>query len=497
MQRLLLVALVITSLALFAGAAEWTTLPLLALTLAAAVAAPRTTFCFPPSHRLLDAALIAACAIIALQLVPLPIAIRDALSPQAAGIVDALRFDRRVTGASFAPLSVDPRATGYALAAMVIATLTFWSARSAVAVSSVRWMVRAIVLVGGVLAVSALAFRAIDPTRIYGTWLPQAVGARPFGPFVNRNHFAGWMLVAAPIAAGYLLAHLRTHLRDDVLRMRELWKTLTRTWALPVMLSGLAMAAALLATLSRSALLGLAVAAVVMWHLGHSRLAGSGMMRRLVVLTALAALLLLAVVDIDAIAARFAATLADRPVDRVVIWRETLRVIGDFWVAGVGAGAYGTGMLVYQQTQVHMPHQREWVHFNQAHSHYLQVPAEGGVLMAAIAIAGVGALLWAGRRAMRDDRGPIALVRVGAAAGLAGIAAQSIWETSLTIPANAIICAIAAGLLLNPRRTSADHSVFEVNRSSAGAARARQGPARPSASRRRYSGRTGAETGRP
>ena len=42
-------------------------------------------------------------------------------------------------------------------------------------------------------------------------------------------------------------------------------------------------------------------------------------------------------------------------------------------------------------------------------------------------------------------------VRVGAAAGLAGLAAQSIWEVSLTMPANAVLAGVLAGLLLYQR----------------------------------------------
>jgi hypothetical protein len=42
-------------------------------------------------------------------------------------------------------------------------------------------------------------------------------------------------------------------------------------------------------------------------------------------------------------------------------------------------------------------------------------------------------------------------VRVGAAAGLAGLAAQSFWEVSLTMPANAVLCGVLAGLLLYQR----------------------------------------------
>jgi hypothetical protein len=47
-------------------------------------------------------------------------------------------------------------------------------------------------------------------------------------------------------------------------------------------------------------------------------------------------------------------------------------------------------------------------------------------------------------------------VRIGAAAGLAGLAAQSVWEVSLTMPANAVMAGVLAGLALSRRepRTS-------------------------------------------
>jgi hypothetical protein len=55
------------------------------------------------------------------------------------------------------------------------------------------------------------------------------------------------------------------------------------------------------------------------------------------------------------------------------------------------------------------------------------------------------------RRAVRADKGEMFWVRVGAAAGLAGIAAQSIWETSLIMPANAVMAGVLAGLAVHRR----------------------------------------------
>ena len=54
-----------------------------------------------------------------------------------------------------------------------------------------------------VLAMIQLAINpnAREFTLIYGFWRPKYVST-PFGPFVNPNHYAGWMLMALPLVLG-------------------------------------------------------------------------------------------------------------------------------------------------------------------------------------------------------------------------------------------------------------------------------------------------------
>ena len=100
--------------------------------------------------------------------------------------------------------------------------------------------------------------------------------------------------------------------------------------------------------------------------------------------------------------------------------------------------------------------QQAEVIFNQAHNHYLQIAAEGGVLVAVpacLALA-VFAAVRAGQPSSRIARrctssGPAPL------SGLVGVALQSLWETGLTIPANAALAAVLAAILLHGRRTAA------------------------------------------
>jgi len=84
------------------------------------------------------------------------------------------------------------------------------------------------------------------------------------------------------------------------------------------------------------------------------------------------------------------------------------------------------------------------------------VLAEGGLLLVTPVLIALGAALSLGRRAVRDDKGEMQWARIGAAGGLIGIAVQSIWETSLVMPANAILCGAVAGLLLYQRPRSGD-----------------------------------------
>jgi O-antigen ligase len=126
-------------------------------------------------------------------------------------------------------------------------------------------------------------------------------------------------------------------------------------------------------------------------------------------------------------------------------------MVRDFWMAGTGAGTYSEAMTHYQQTRMWVGSMNKWAHFNNAHSHYLQVVTEGGLLLTMPVIWALGALVLLGIRAVRADKGEMFWVRVGAAAALTGLAVQSIWEVALTMPANAVLAGVSAALLLYRR----------------------------------------------
>jgi O-antigen ligase len=106
-------------------------------------------------------------------------------------------------------------------------------------------------------------------------------------------------------------------------------------------------------------------------------------------------------------------------------------------------------MLVYQRSRLE-------VLFNQAHNHYLQIAAEGGLLVGVPVLLSLAAFARAGARRLWEDHSPMFWIRCGAAAGLIGVAAQSVWEVGLTTPANAALASVLAAALLHaPSRPEA------------------------------------------
>jgi O-antigen ligase len=114
----------------------------------------------------------------------------------------------------------------------------------------------------------------------------------------------------------------------------------------------------------------------------------------------------------------------------------------DFWRTGVGVGAFKRGMLVYQQGP-------RFVFFNHAHDEYLQILAEGGVPLAAVAavalVAGWREIL----SRLRADTTSMFWIRAGAASGIVAIGVQSIWHVGLRMPAAGVLFAIVAALALH------------------------------------------------
>lgn len=388
-------------------------------------------------HRVLDAALLASLVVVVLQLVPWPRYLVAVSSPGTLRTWDALTLQRH----SLLPITVWPLATGEALAVTFAAIAMFWCARELFRVQGIRRSIRTVALAGALASFAGLLQRKTGTALVYGFWQPLEQGAWPFGPFVNRNYFATWVLMAIPLCTGYLLARHPGRVARDLRPWRVRLAHALDGRGIWLMTAVALMTIALFASLSRSGVIGFAAVLIV-------GCAGSplrpGSRQRRVAATALvvvgATVLLWG--DVASLVDRIHNTQVLDPHERQAIWRDTLPLVRDHWLTGTGAGAYERAMLLYQRTD-------RTYYDNQAHNQYLQIAADGGLLLVVPALVGLLALIAGGVRRLRADRTGIFWIRLGAAAGLSGVLAQGFWETGLRAPGNAILSAVLAAILLH------------------------------------------------
>jgi O-antigen ligase len=207
------------------------------------------------------------------------------------------------------------------------------------------------------------------------------------------------------------------------------------------------MSLSLVMTMSRSGMTALALAILVT---GCFIVRGGGSRTRRA--TAWAYLILLVAVTVawagtDAIAARFAQTDWSEFNTRRGAWTDAWNIARAFPVAGTGLNTYGTATLVYQQHDLAQ-------HYAQAHSDYLQLAAEGGLMLVLPAFA---ALVFFIRDVVRrfgeDDPGSTAWwLRSGAVTALLAVALQEAVDFSLQMPGNAALFAVVCALALHQPR---------------------------------------------
>lgn len=373
----------------------------------------------------------------ALQCVPLPSGVCRWLSPGG----EVFFGVGSVLGVRQA-LSIDPQATFVTLAWLVALIVLFIGTARALRVVGVVSIARGIIGLGVLVALLGIIGSSTSSREVYGFWAPR-YDAGPFGPFVNENHFAGWMIMVLPLSVGYLcggVAAGTTGVSRDW-RRRLLWLSTPAANELALVAMGATlMGVALVLTLSRSGITGCIVALLLLgWFAIRTQEAG---MRRLssIACIGLTALVAVGWVGVDAVAQEFSeseVTMAGR----LSAWRDALHIVHDFPLTGTGMNTYGTATLLYE-TDARL-------RFVQAHNDYLQLAAEGGVLVGLPALMAAGLFLREVRRrflAGEDDARTL-WVRIGAVTGLGAIALQELVEFSLHMPGNAalfaVLCAIA------------------------------------------------------
>ena len=228
---------------------------------------------------------------------------------------------------------------------------------------------------GAMLALIGIVQKSLSNRYLYGFWELE-VGRNPFGPFVNKNHFAGWMVMALPLTLGLLVAGIDEGMRG----VKQGWRHHVLWFASPeanrlILVAGAAvlMALSLMLTMSRSGItaFGLSMADHGLVRRArrpkplatHRCSAVSGRPCHVVVIWS----------GPDVVASRFAAADWGEFNNRKGAWVDAWSVAREFPVAGTGLNTYWAAALFYQ-------HHEMAYFFAQVHNDYLQLAAEGGLL---------------------------------------------------------------------------------------------------------------------
>jgi O-antigen ligase len=362
-----------------------------------------------------------------LQLAPLPPSLLRGVAPASSEVHHPPETAAAsVLGAGFRPISVEPfsgRAEilrlGALAAAFFLAGQLFGSRREQ------RLLVWVVAAVGVALALSAVYQKARWGTLLYGRF-PVESGT-PFGPFVNHNHFAGFVEMCLLLTLGGALGQLG------------------RSTASTILLGGsaLIMGTALAMSHSRGGLVATAAGAIFV----GATLFRARARERLVVgvgwaFAALLFIFLAAPRDVFQRAASLVAPTRDPSISfRLTLWADSLRLARHSPVVGTGLGTFAAAIPPYRRD-------RDETRAEFAESDIVQHACETGLLGTVIVFGFAIAVARRFRQKLAEEptgRGDGILL--GAGAGCLALLVHSGFDFNTRISSNAFLLATLLGLL--------------------------------------------------
>jgi O-antigen ligase len=394
-----------------------------------------------PRHPLAWLSILFICltGVILFQIIPLPDFLLKIISPTA--LATYRNFGNDAAGA-FHPVSINPYLTRQELFKLLAyAAVFFVVVNHYKTKAQVNTLVKAILYMACFLVAFAVLQTMTWNGRVF--WLfpvdeSLRAGRGIWGPYINRNHFAGYMEMAIPLGMGLLLywaSHVKTFPGDPL--SRRIARFLASDTLVPftlLFLFVLFMAASLFMTFSRGGIIGFAVSTLFFAWMTHS----SRTLRNRKSLIALLAAVIFAAVVLaawDRIEQRFAHLEQDH-LSRLDVLEDSLGIARDYPVLGTGLGTF---INSYMRYQTKMPR----FHFDHAHNDYLEIVTDTGVIGALLAAGMAFAFFLPLFRRWRKKHGMFGkCIGAGGLASCAAIAVHSFTDFNLRIPANALLLTV-------------------------------------------------------
>ena len=280
-----------------------------------------------------------------------------------------------------------------------------------------RWFALTFTIFGFLLALFSIIQSLTGTDKLYWLRAPHEESVAIFGPYVNRNHYAGIMELLTPVAMGIAL-------HEKVSSPKRMLAAF----------AGIVMAASIVLSLSRGGMVAMLVEILflVMVVYGVNRSARTTLMLLLFFVATLGFLAWLngaGVIDrIETVSTEWKTDITG---GRSAMARDTIHMFRQRPIAGWGLGTFAS---VYPQYRTFFTN----LYIDHAHNDYVEVLAETGVL-------GLGAMLWFVVQLYRKGLGKIqrqggtwqSAMTLAALTGCTGFLVHGFSDFNFHIPANA------------------------------------------------------------
>ncbi len=293
-------------------------------------------------------------------------------------------------------------------------------------------LVRFLIIYGVALALFGLIQNFTWEGRVYGFRVTKAGLA--FGPFINRNHFAGYMEMLIPVPVSLILARV-VH--------RQSW-----------MFYGFAaavMGLALVMSNSRGGMISL-MAGLIFMAVASSQLrrnkerrqgSTASVLKRVGAVAAIGAAIFIGVIWIGAeeVVRRAGETIdlvrganqQEVYTSREWIWKDTWKMVRANPLLGVGIGAYETVYPTYATGD------DPYFRTDFAHNDYLQILADAGIVGGLLALCFIVLVARAVLRGIKASDPLIAAMALASGAGIFSLLVHSLFDFNLQIPSNSLL----------------------------------------------------------
>ncbi|MDI6754963.1 MAG: O-antigen ligase family protein, partial [Thermodesulfobacteriota bacterium] len=387
-------------------------------------------------------------ALILFQMIPLPAEMVKTISPKTYELRSNLVFNDLITNVQspitygLSPISFFPFATKIEFFKWLTLTglflfLLHWKLLSN-GQRTTKHLIIVIMLVGIAESFYGM-FEYFSGRRhilyLEGTGLMSSV----MGTFINRNYFAGYLLMVIPLSVGFLLAREASqtvHFKGWRHRLASLdGKTILLGFGVILMILGLLFSA------SRMGIISLLLSITLISFFPGRRHREQKFSRSTVLIFSLA-LLWAAWIGLDAVISRFFSASEDFKM-RWAFWVNTFQIFKDFPLLGSGLGTFTQIFPMYRSFHI-----RGFV--THAENDFLQLASETGLI-------GIGLLFvlflflfikaLAGLRSL-PSLAPQRYIAVGGLVGILALMFHSLVERNIQVPANAFLFTFIWALVL-------------------------------------------------